>query len=276
MRGGRIRAGDFVRSGPSGAPPPYARVYEVGNATPVGALVRYPSALYYDRVADKGWLCTGSTSSSWMDVGAIAALGAADFVDSGTDDPSVVGVAAPVGSRYRWANGAKAWLKYGAGNTAWRSLNETRASVIASGGPLSTLDLAIAVPAANAVAVRFSILASSIGGFSALRLSGATATLSSGSVVYGAVVAELSTPDICWQTAAKTFAIVHIGPVVETRRLVRSSWSVGGDSTYCGISTLFIDGGVLTSIGIAATGGANIPDGSTITATVADFCGGML
>lgn len=70
MRGG-IRAGSFVRSGPSGAPPPYGRAFEVGSVAPVSALVRYAGALYYDRVTGKGWLCTGSTSADWMDIGQI-------------------------------------------------------------------------------------------------------------------------------------------------------------------------------------------------------------
>jgi hypothetical protein len=89
-------------------------------------------------------------------------------------DPSVSGLVASVGARASTDDGSKCWMKYGAADTAWRSLNETRASVTAAGGPLAALDVTTGAAANETVRLRAEGPAVAVD-WLVLRIDGATA-----------------------------------------------------------------------------------------------------
>lgn len=201
----------------------------------------------------------------WM-----SAVAAANFIV--TADPSVApGRAAPVGSLARTADGAQAWTKYGPADTAWRSLNETRASVTAAGGPLASLDLTIVVPAASGVTVK--ILAKRDLNVSQLylRINGAP-------VVYGGgMVSSQSLGTIDWLghagyagVSAYTQTVFQIWPAVDGGRHMRGTADYPAQAGYAENMAGRIVAGAISSVGVEVRDGNHLANGSRVVAAVAD------
>lgn len=126
MRGRGLQAGLPIRPGAC-ASPPRARSWETGTASPVGELARYPGALYYDRMAGKGYICVGASVFDWVDVGFVRDLANWELViDIGVNPKVAPGLAAQVGSIARRVDGAAAYLKILSGDTDWMGVDELR------------------------------------------------------------------------------------------------------------------------------------------------------
>lgn len=207
MRGG-VRAGSLVRSGPSGSPPPGARICEVGSVSPLGVLVRFEGAQYFDRVASAGWRCLGATEWDWARDASLAGAASTIYLVANDFDPTVSVLAVPVGSIARRVSSPYAWLRYGTGDYDWRSLNEARATVTASGGPLAALDLSIVVPSDSSLSIRARLAST--------KETQANLTLRANGAGWVGIWKKLS-----WKTSGSTYvdaatADMHVGYIVGT------------------------------------------------------------
>jgi len=279
MRGG-LRAGSWVHPGPSGAAPPNARAFETGVGMPaIRGLVRHSGAGYYDLSTGDGWMCTGATAADWVPVAAIALSSSLVVQLADGVNPTVTPVVADVGTIAVSSDGYKAWRKYGTPDTAWLSLNETRASATAS-VDAAYLDVSIAVPATQAVVVKFfgrgSVAAGAAQGLF-LRVNGSQASGQAGVIIDGGGVHNLS-GGLYFVPVANTgkiaAGILKILPSSGGRRsffgFVMSDVAAG-----CGYTAGSFDAGALVSIGAGNAGGNYIAAASVVSAVMADLHGSI-
>jgi hypothetical protein len=238
-----------------------------------------------DRVANKAYLRVNNPNPAWVDFQSIGALAGpwyaalAQAVSANVSiatghDPSVDGKAAMTGALCITGDYLKAWLKYGTGNYDWRSLNETRASLVSAGGPFSALDISIAV--AEGQRVQFegdfvSTLATDAN--LVLRVNGAAVTLK-GSVTIGSVGEWAGQVAIVAQSV-QSRVVVKMGKSVNGWRAVEG---IGTNSATWFYNLRFsgtIQVGAITSVGVSHAGGARIGDGTQLRAVVSDFHGVM-
>jgi len=261
-----VRVGASLASGPAGAPPPNGRAFEVGNASPVGVLSRYAGALFYDRVAAKGYICKGG--SAWADVEEISRVAGVEVIVADSFSPVVSGFASPVGTRLRTADGTKAWLKYGTGDYDWRPLTETRASVVSSAGPVQNVDLPVAVAADESVEFWADAERTASVEWTKMRLNQAAAVVTSGTYGQG-------TP---WDGNAFLMGVaggsygrggchVKLGPSVDGVRSVEFTYWSKSSNANCGFGTGRVTAGALTHVGFGLTS-AGVVDGATVRAVV--------
>lgn len=277
MRGARARAGDFIRSGPSGAPPPNGRAWEVGDSSPYNRLSRYAGARFYDRVAAKSWVAMSTSVLSWVDEGKISVLGLISsnlvalsnviiLLDVGVDPSVAPGVAGPVGALGVALDGLKAWQKYGTPNTAWRSLNETRVKVTASGGPSSVITASIAATASQSLILRFDGSGGDV--FANLQLNGAGVIGCGNNAKYGNFVPATGAVPMGKLNTGSMWMEAKLGPSVGGWRSLVGAFGKSDLYDYNGRVTGSVsDPGAITSVGLAVAGN-NIDNGSVLKVRV--------
>lgn len=202
---------------------------------------------------------------------ALAALAAAGLVlppVANNFDPSVTGLAGPIGAIVGTVDGTTGvWSKYGAGNTSWKSLKETRGSATASGGPSAAMQItadsegtALNIPTTARVELSFDGVGSSGYEYLWLTVGGTAATVDVG--IYNGVA--VTTPRIGVISVARTSIGISISKAIDGRRRVAARFASGGAYTYCGTASILIQAGAITSIGIQTLTGNLIADGSTL------------
>jgi hypothetical protein len=201
----------------------------------------------------------------------IVRMGELEWLVANEIDPSVSGIEAAVGSRCTTVDGLKAWSKYGAGDGEWRSLNETRVTVTAAGGPLTVLDCTVVIAEADEAEIEIAGIGLT-DNWLTLRVDGAT--VASGTT-YGWEMGAAATAARAWEgkvgalTAGSVGGgVFKIGRTVGGRRRVSGVTVDGTNDSYSFFFTGTIAAGAIGSIGFVHDSGAKIVDGTTLKARV--------